>query len=83
MFQNSFFRRAKERIHCRKQKTKQNKKQQFIHYYLKTTVTVVHKKNVSCHINKQRMLQPSSHQLDLTVHLEGIQDGEKKDTGPR
>ena len=37
-------------------------------------------------ISKQRMLLPSSQQLQLptsSVHPEGIQDKEKEDTGPR
>ena len=34
-------------------------------------------KNVACHINKQRLLQPSSHEPPATVYPEGIQDGEK------
>ena len=41
-------------------------------------------KNVACRISKQRILQPSGHQLlqpPTTVHPERIQDGEKQDTG--
>ena len=43
-------------------------------------------KNITCCISKQRMLWPSSSQLlqpSLTVYSEGIQDGEKQDTGSR
>ena len=43
-------------------------------------------KNAACHISKQRMLWPSSHQplqLPPTVSPEGTQDGKEEDTGPR
>ena len=50
------------------------------------TVFPLWTKNVTCHISNQGMLWPSSYQSlqpPLTVHPEGIQDGEKQDTGPR
>ena len=43
-------------------------------------------KKVTCYISKQRMLgaiKPSTTVAALTVPPEGIQDGEKQDTGPR
>ena len=40
-------------------------------------------KNVACYISKQRMLWQQPLQLPPAVHPEGIQDGEKLDTGPR
>lgn len=43
-------------------------------------------KNVTCHISKQRTLQPPRHQplpRPATVHPEGVQDGKAQDTGPR
>ena len=43
-------------------------------------------KNVACHISKQRMLRPSSHQpLQRTprVHPERTQDRKEQDAGPR
>ena len=42
-------------------------------------------KNVASRISKQRMLPPANKPVATaaTVHPEGIQDGEKEDTGPR
>ena len=52
---------------------------------LYTLPTVMWTEKATCHVSKQRMLLPSasSQTHTLTVHPEGIQDGEKQDPGPR